>query len=184
VIGRVASSPAISPVWIRPFGTASALKAGDEVQFRPGGSHDIRCGVAVVREVNEHGWADFGANLNALVPAVCEGDIVEPYERPCTRCRCKACDIPIASSPDSRHTLDARGMPNDLDALEATVVAMRRLGVTKWNGIELGPEPTAKSGTEDEPSEPQAQDPKEQRARRERVAALASGGPVKLGDRP
>lgn len=75
-------------------------------------------------------------------------------------------------------------MPTDLADLEATVQKMRALGVTEWNGIKLGPAPTAPSDDSDQPSESKAKDPMTARAERQRIAALASGGPVKLGDRP
>lgn len=73
-------------------------------------------------------------------------------------------------------------MPSTPAELEAAVAKMRALGVTKWNGIELGPEPTA-VGTDsdtDQPSGPSADErAKQTRAERQRVASLASGGPVK-----
>jgi uncharacterized protein YggE len=34
-------------------------------------------------------------------------------------------------------------MSADLDELERIVQRMRKLGVTRWNGIELGPEPVS-----------------------------------------
>jgi hypothetical protein len=76
-------------------------------------------------------------------------------------------------------------MPDDLSTLEAAVATMRRLGVTKWNGIELGPEPPITAEDEDEPSGLSAEDRvKAARAERQRVASLASGGPVKAAGRP
>jgi hypothetical protein len=76
-------------------------------------------------------------------------------------------------------------MPDDLSTLEAAVLKMRALGVTKWNGIELGPEPPTQADDADEPSGLSAEDRvKAARAERQRVAALASGGPVKAAGRP
>lgn len=69
-------------------------------------------------------------------------------------------------------------MPDNLDDLEAAVTKMRALGVTKWNGIELGPAPAAATD-EEEPSGLTVDDRvKATRAERHRVASLASGGPV------
>lgn len=67
-------------------------------------------------------------------------------------------------------------MPTTLADLEATVQKMRALGVTKWNGIELGPAPS--ETTDEQPSEQQAEDPMKKRAEHQRIASLASGGPV------
>lgn len=74
-------------------------------------------------------------------------------------------------------------MPSNLDDLEAAVLKMRALGVTKWNGIELGPEP-AKADDADQPSGQQAVDPVKALAEKRRIASLASGGPVFVGGRP
>lgn len=71
-------------------------------------------------------------------------------------------------------------MPESVEDLERAVAKMRALGVTKWNGIELGPEPPAASGDSDEqPSGLSAEDRmKAERAKHQRIASLASGGPV------
>lgn len=76
-------------------------------------------------------------------------------------------------------------MPSNVEDLEAAVLKMRALGVTKWNGIELGPEPASDDGQDtDQPSDLTVEDRvKAARAERQRIAALASGGPVKLGGR-
>lgn len=71
----------------------------------------------------------------------------------------------------------------DLADLEATVAMMRRLGVTEWNGIKLGPEPIPAS--DEQPSGPTADERvKQARAERQRIASLASGGPVRGIGRP
>ena len=69
-------------------------------------------------------------------------------------------------------------MPLDLADLEARVLRMRALGVTKWGDIELGPEP-APADDSDQPSGYTAEERvKMARVERQRVASLASGGPV------
>lgn len=84
-------------------------------------------------------------------------------------------NIPIAPSAEPCQIL-AQGMP-DLTDLEATVAMMRRLGVTECNGIKLGPEPMNHDDT-DQPSGVTADErARQQRAERQRVAMLATGGP-------
>ncbi len=77
-------------------------------------------------------------------------------------------------------------MSDSISDLEAAVLKMRALGVTKWNGIELGPQPVdSNDGDADEPSGLSADERvKAARAERQRIASLASGGPVKAVGRP
>lgn len=181
-LGHVASTTAARGVLIRPWEAMERIAIGDDLEFSSVSGH-ARCGYATVVGIDARaGCVEFAAYLNTMVPAVIEGDLVRRYVRPCTRCRCAACDIQIAQTPDSSHTPNARGMPNDVETLEAAVKKMRALGVTKWNGIELGPEPALPSDDEDEPSG-NATDPATRRAERQRVASLASGGPVPAGGR-
>jgi hypothetical protein len=60
--------------------------------------------------------------------------------------------------------------------LEARVDAMRRLGVSRWADIELGPPPNAGSPAEDN-TEQSARLEKLQKERVERLRFAASGGP-------
>ncbi len=63
-----------------------------------------------------------------------------------------------------------------IEEADARVTWMRRRGVTKCWGIELGPEPSA---TDEQPSEQTAEEAwKARRNEMRRVAFLATGGPV------
>lgn len=64
---------------------------------------------------------------------------------------------------------------SDLASLAATVAEMRRLGVTRWGAIELGPEPSTASPNEDETQRTDADRLKLERE--ERLRFGASGGP-------
>jgi hypothetical protein len=183
--GRVASNAGYAWIRVNPASAVCGLKSGDAIELHSLSGHP-RAGVAIIESVDEEeGAVTFTTNLNAAIPAAIESDVLTRYVPPCTRCRCDACNIPIAQTPESVHTLPARGMPDDLSTLEAAVLKMRALGVTKWNGIELGPEPPTQADDADEPSGLSAEDRvKAARAERQRVAALASGGPVKSAGRP
>jgi hypothetical protein len=69
-------------------------------------------------------------------------------------------------------------MPDTVEDLERAVTKMRALGVTEWNGIKLGPEPVKQTDDTDQPSGVSADErARQQRAERQRVAMLATGGP-------
>ena len=106
--------------------------------------------------------------------------LCERFDRPDQTLGVWEGDVRLASASDYAHNPNARGMPTSLDDLEACVKKMRALGVTKWNGIELGPDPEAiASDDSDQPSGLSLEDRmKASRAERQRVASLASGGPV------
>lgn len=65
--------------------------------------------------------------------------------------------------------------------LEARVMKMRELGVTRWGGIELGPLPPPSNAGDDETTQRLTAAQVEQRARdeRKRIASASSGGPLK-----
>lgn len=71
----------------------------------------------------------------------------------------------------------------DLQVLEQRVAKMRALGVTKWGDIELGPEPTPAETGETQRTSPPDEVLRTLRAEKQRVASLASGGPVKSAGR-
>lgn len=71
-----------------------------------------------------------------------------------------------------------------LEDLEARVAKMRALGVTKWGDIELGPEPPPAESGETQRTSPPDEVLRTMRAEKQRVASLASGGPVKSAGRP
>ncbi len=68
-----------------------------------------------------------------------------------------------------------------LTELAAIVAEMRRLGVTRWRDIELGPEPPSEAATPDEIQRNVTPEMTEQQRREERrrVALMSSGGPVR-----
>lgn len=66
----------------------------------------------------------------------------------------------------------------DTEALEQAVQAMRRLGVTRWGDIELGPDPAADAPREQmTPTRTEAE--RRERDERKHVALAASGGLVR-----
>lgn len=71
-------------------------------------------------------------------------------------------------------------MSNHYDTLglELAVSAMRRLGVVRWDGIELGPAPSTDAPIEQPHVSPEDRE-KQERADRRSVALAASGGLVK-----
>jgi hypothetical protein len=66
----------------------------------------------------------------------------------------------------------------DTETLALAVSAMRRLGVVKWDGIELGPDPLSEAPIEQPHVSPEAVESRE-RTERNRVALAASGGLVR-----
>lgn len=65
----------------------------------------------------------------------------------------------------------------DVEGLRSIVKAMRALGVTRWNGIELGPDPLAETPSEQTYTPPEVTEAREREERR-RVAYASSGGLV------
>jgi hypothetical protein len=83
--------------------------------------------------------------------------------------------LPVKSEQDSLQSVSEAVV-----YLETVVAAMRRLGVSEFDGIKLGPPPS--DGTEAEDNGPAVDAAKvEQRAREERrrVALASSGGPLR-----
>jgi hypothetical protein len=68
-----------------------------------------------------------------------------------------------------------------IEDLEVRVRAMRRLGVTRWGDLELGPEPQAEQDEAKVQEQRQTLE-KRETERRSRLQFAASGGP-RLGDR-
>ncbi len=64
--------------------------------------------------------------------------------------------------------------PADIPGLEQRVAAMRRLGVTKWGDIELGPMPQEAAKEETQSKSP-ARREREARDEQRRIALSASG---------
>jgi hypothetical protein len=65
--------------------------------------------------------------------------------------------------------------PTDIPGLEARVEAMRRLGVTEWGDVKLGPAPQVEAATTTQQTE--TLDAREQKARdTQRALALAASG--------
>ena len=103
--------------------------------------------------------------------------------------RCLACIRDVACNPDNLLSCSVpTGMAGDVYSIEeadARVTWMRKRGVTRWGDIELGPEPgTDTSDTDETQRTTPAEAAKAMRAERQRVASLASGGPVPAGARP
>ena len=69
----------------------------------------------------------------------------------------------------------------DVEALTHIVKMMRALGVTRWNGIELGPDPLVEASPEQPHVSPEARE-KQERADRRTLALAASGGLVRRLD--
>jgi hypothetical protein len=76
------------------------------------------------------------------------------------------------------------GTDDAIASLEAKVGAMRRLGVTKWGDIELGPAPLS-DADDDIPAQrvDAAKAEQERRDRVRRIALASSGGPLKPVER-
>lgn len=97
--------------------------------------------------------------------------------------RCEGCVrgfTELAHTPDSCQIRDgAMGDVYSIEELEARVRKMRALGVTRWGTIELGPEPQSDAADDDTTQRTSPADHlKQARSERQRVASLASGGPV------
>ena len=122
-----------------------------------------------------------------LVPHECEGGCGTTVcgSRACADRLCKAADsafppsLAIALRQETDH--NPSNVAHDVTDLEKRVEAMRRLGVTRWANIELGPLP-AEAQDDDQVQEQRLTFEKRESARRERVRFAASGGP-RLGDR-
>lgn len=67
-------------------------------------------------------------------------------------------------------------IPLDPSKLDEVVAQMRRLGVTKFGGIELGPDPNARPDDEGE-TQRTADAEYRKRERNRRIVTGASGGP-------
>lgn len=73
--------------------------------------------------------------------------------------------------------------PTDIPGLEQRVAAMRRLGVTEWGSIKLGPMPQPEATETQQPKKTAAEIEQEQRVQRRAVALAASGSLVRrLGE--
>lgn len=71
------------------------------------------------------------------------------------------------------------GDPSDIATLQARVAEMRKLGVTRWGDIELGPDP-AQPEADQSDAKPESPDQRvrRERAERERLMMQSSGGLV------
>lgn len=66
----------------------------------------------------------------------------------------------------------------DLEMLEARVKIMRKLGVTRWRDIDLGPDPTVTTaGPEEDPTQRSQTRERQDQERARRLQFGASGGP-------
>ncbi len=92
--------------------------------------------------------------------------------------RCPVCFPSLRESPSQDRLQQTVGTekPTDIEVLQARVKAMRDLGVTRWQDIELGPEPAQPPSKEDATKRSQ-QSEAESKAREERLKFGASGGP-------
>lgn len=64
--------------------------------------------------------------------------------------------------------------PTDIPGLEARVEAMRRLGVTEWGTVKLGPEPQGEAKATTQYEKPEDRE-RRQREEQRRIALSASG---------
>lgn len=67
--------------------------------------------------------------------------------------------------------------PTDISDLEQRVAAMRRLGVTEWGSIKLGPDPRSPDEDATQRSEQLDRQKQEAAERERRLKFGASGGP-------
>lgn len=92
-LGRVASAVTSTHIAIRPW-PAGKIRPGMDLVFASQPGTSVRAGLAKVDYVSEgFGEVTFHLPLNVAIPAIAEGDEVQEYKQPCTRCRCGDCEL-------------------------------------------------------------------------------------------